>query len=74
MPDSVPFAAGFVAGFVAEFGDRCFWGANRPHLNLSALPDDRPEVDPLKQIAPGTAARKVLLVDNPARFYRIASR
>ena len=70
MPDSVPFAA----GFVAEFGDRCVCGSNRAHLNLSALPDDRPVVDPLKQIAPGTAARKVLLVDNPARFYRIASR
>ena len=73
MPDSVPFAAGFVAGFVAEFGDRCVCGSNRPHLNLSALPDDGPEVDPIKQIAPGTTALKVLPMDNSARFYRIAS-
>ena len=70
MPDSVPFAA----GFVAEFGDRCVCGSKRPHLNLSALPDDRPVVDLRNQIAPGTAPFKVLLVDNPARLYRIASR
>ncbi len=69
-PDSVPFAA----RLVAEFGDRCFWGTDWPHPNLDAIPDDGSLVDLLKQIAPGTAALKALLVDNPARFYRFAPR
>ena len=63
--DAVPFAR----KLVAEFGDRTFWGTDWPHPNLKEVPDDGVLTDLLAEIAPTEAARKALLVDNPARFY-----
>jgi 2-pyrone-4,6-dicarboxylate lactonase len=63
--DAVPFAR----TLVAEFGDRVFWGTDWPHPNLPAVPDDGVLTDLLAEIAPAEAARRVLLVDNPRRFY-----
>ncbi len=64
--DAIPFAR----KLVAEFGDRCFWGSDWPHPNLSTIPDDGVLVDLLAEIAPTEKERKALLVDNPRRFYR----
>ncbi len=64
--DAIPFAR----KLAAEFGDRCFWGSDWPHPNLSAIPDDGVLVDLLAEIAPSEKARKALLVDNPRHFYR----
>ena len=67
--DAVPFAR----KLVAEFGDRCVWGTDWPHPNhRGPVPDDGVLVDILAEIAPGEAARRALLVDNPQRFYRFA--
>ena len=65
-PDSVPLAK----KLVAEFGDRCLWGTDWPHPNLNAIPDDGTLTDLLLEIAPSTAARQAVLVDNPQRFYQ----
>jgi predicted TIM-barrel fold metal-dependent hydrolase len=64
--DAIPFAR----TLVAEFGDRCFWGSDWPHPNLTAVPDDGVLVDLLAEIAPSEKQRQALLVDNPRGFYR----
>jgi 2-pyrone-4,6-dicarboxylate lactonase len=67
--DAVPFAR----KLVAEFGDRVVWGTDWPHPNHAGpVPDDGLLVDILAEIAPSEAARQLLLVDNPQRFYRFA--
>lgn len=66
--DAIPFAR----RLVAEFGDRVVWGTDWPHPNHTHVPDDGLLVDILSEIAPSEAARRVLLVDNPQRFYRFA--
>jgi 2-pyrone-4,6-dicarboxylate lactonase len=64
--DAIPFAR----MLVAEFGDRAIWGTDWPHPNVaSGIPDDGILVDLLAEIAPSTAQRQALLVDNPRRFY-----
>lgn len=64
--DALPFAR----RLVDDFGDRVVWGLDWPHPNLAGpLPDDGQLVELLAQIAPDTAARQRLLVDNPARLY-----
>lgn len=66
-PDAVPFARTLVDRFPAQV----LWGTDWPHPNLAGgPPDDGMLVDLLEQIAPDTAQRQALLVDNPARFYR----
>ncbi len=68
--DSIPFAR----KLVAEFGDRTLWGTDWPHPNLAHVPDDGILVDLLSEIAPSTAQRQALLVDNPKRFYGFPKR
>lgn len=64
-PDAAPFAR----KLVAEFGDRCVWGTDWPHPNLSEVPDDGDLVDLIEPMAPTERERRALLVDNPARLY-----
>jgi 2-pyrone-4,6-dicarboxylate lactonase len=64
--DAWPFAR----KLVAEFGDRVLWGTDWPHPNLEVVPDDGAMVDLIAEMAPGEAARRALLVDNPRRLYR----
>jgi 2-pyrone-4,6-dicarboxylate lactonase len=65
--DALPFAR----TLVAEFGDRVVWGNDWPHPNHAGpIPDEQQLVDLTAQIAPTTAARQALLVDNPARLYQ----
>jgi 2-pyrone-4,6-dicarboxylate lactonase len=69
--DAIPFAA----TLVADVPQRVLWGTDWPHPNLAgAPPDDGLLVDLLEQIAPSTAARQALLVDNPLRLYRFGDR
>ncbi len=55
---------------VEEFGDRCLWGSDWPHPNHTHVPDDAGLVELLPEIAPTAALRELLLVRNPAAFYR----
>jgi len=65
--DALPFAR----TLVAEFGDRVVWGNDWPHPNHAGpIPDEQQLVDLTAQIAPTDAARRALLVDNPARLYQ----
>ncbi len=64
--DVVPFAR----RLVEEFSDRVIWGPDWPHPNLvSHMPDDGRLVEFIPRIAPTSALRQKLLVDNPMRLY-----
>jgi len=68
-PDAAPFAR----KLVAEHGERCVWGTDWPHPNLTEVPDDGDLVDLIGEMAPGEAERRALLVDNPRRLYGFAA-
>ena len=68
-PDAAPFAR----KLVAEFGDRCVWGTDWPHPNLTEVPDDGDLVDLIADMAPAEKERQALLVDNPRRLYGFAA-
>ncbi|WP_026190499.1 amidohydrolase family protein [Methylobacterium sp. WSM2598] len=64
--DVVPLAA----GLARHAPERVLWGSDWPHVNLHGpMPDDGDLVDLIAEIAPSEAARKLLLVDNPTRFF-----
>lgn len=65
--DAQPFAR----KLVAEFGDRVVWGNDWPHPNHAGpVPDEKQLVALIAEIAPTSAAREALMVDNPQRLYR----
>jgi predicted TIM-barrel fold metal-dependent hydrolase len=50
--------------------ERTLWGTDWPHPVLSGpMPDDGQLVDLLADFVPDEAARRKVLVDNPARLY-----
>jgi 2-pyrone-4,6-dicarboxylate lactonase len=64
--DATPFAQ----KLVALFPEQTLWGTDWPHPHMDhAIPDDGVLADLLSEIAPSGADRKLLLVDNPQRFY-----
>jgi 2-pyrone-4,6-dicarboxylate lactonase len=63
--DAIPFARA-----LAEAApDRVLWGTDFPHPNVRVMPNDGELVDLLPLVCPDEAARRKLLVDNPARLY-----
>ena len=66
--DMIPFAQAVIA--VAT--DRVLWGSGWPHGNIftpGRTPNEGDLLDLLAEIAPDEAARKRILVDNPARLF-----
>jgi D-galactarolactone isomerase len=49
--------------------ERMLWASNWPHPSVSAKPDDAILLDLLLEWAPDEAARRRILVDNPAELY-----
>ena len=67
-----PYAEGlpFVRALAEALPERCLWGTDWPHPNVSGdMPDDGELVDLLFQACPDAALRQRILVDNPARLY-----
>ncbi|TDI65547.1 MAG: 2-pyrone-4,6-dicarboxylate hydrolase [Alphaproteobacteria bacterium] len=67
--DMVPFAK----AVIAAAPDRVIWGSDWPHGNTFApgrTPNEGDLLDLLGVMAPDQAARRAILVDNPARLYR----
>lgn len=65
----------FARAVVAAAPDRVIWGSDWPHSNNFApghTPNDGDLVDLLAEFAPDEAARKKILVDNPAALYGFA--
>ena len=63
--DVVPFAQALVAAAPR----RVLWGTDWPHPNVRHMPDDGDLVDLLVDLIPDDAARRRVLVDNPAKLY-----
>jgi len=66
--DLVPFAK----AVIAAAPDRVIWGSDWPHGNIFApgrTPNEGDLLDLLGVMAPDQAARRAILVDNPARLY-----
>jgi 2-pyrone-4,6-dicarboxylate lactonase len=69
--DMVPFAQ----AVVAAAPDRVLWGTDWPHGNTftpGRVPNEGDLLDLLAVIAPDEAARRRILVDNPARLFGFA--
>jgi 2-pyrone-4,6-dicarboxylate lactonase len=67
-----PYADAVVlaAKLVAHAPERVLWGTDYPHPNIiGAAPDDGLLVDLLSLIAPGEAALRRMLVQNPEEFF-----
>lgn len=64
--DTVPVARGYATGAP----ERCVWASDWPHVTEPAeKPDDAALFDLLTEWVPDEAARKRVLVDNPAALY-----
>jgi predicted TIM-barrel fold metal-dependent hydrolase len=63
--DAVPIAR----ALIAAAPDRVLWGTDFPHPNLKQPVDEADLVDLLPNIAESEAARRRLLIENPARLY-----
>ena len=56
--------------FVERVPQRCVWGTDWPHTNISEhMPDDGELLNLLADWAPDPGVRQQILVDNPARLY-----
>lgn len=54
---------------VASHPERCLWASNWPHPGRLPPPDDAALLELLLHWADGAAARRRILVDNPAAIY-----
>jgi 2-pyrone-4,6-dicarboxylate lactonase len=69
-PPAYADAVALAARLVAHAPERVLWGTDYPHPNITgAAPDDGLLVDLLSIIAPGEAALRRMLVQNPAEFF-----
>ena len=58
-----------VKAFVARYPDRCVWGTDWPHPQMSPSPEAGLLLDQLFEWVPDAATRQCVLVDNPAKLY-----
>lgn len=59
--------------FLQQAPERCLWGSDWPHPDLSGyMPDDGDLLDLLPDWAPDADLRRRILVDNPASLYGFA--
>lgn len=65
LADAVPF----MAALADAAPGRTLWGTDWPHPNCRWMPDDGDLLDLLADAVPDEDARRVILVDNPARLY-----
>jgi predicted TIM-barrel fold metal-dependent hydrolase len=63
--------APLAAELIRHAPERCVWGTDWPHTNVTGtMPDDGALLDLLTEWAPDPAVRQKILVDNPAALYR----
>jgi 2-pyrone-4,6-dicarboxylate lactonase len=65
FPDVTPLAR----ALLAAAPDRCVWGTDWPHPNVSTMPNDGDLADLLSEWIPDETLRRKVLVDNPERLY-----
>lgn len=69
-----PSVTPLARALVRHAPDRLLWGSDWPHVNMigRTMPNDGDLLDLLLEWAPDERARKKILVDNPAKLYRLA--
>jgi len=72
-PPAYADATEVAKAFARAAPERMVWGSDWPHRGEKHMPDDAGLIDLLAQWAPDEAARKRILVDNPAELYGFAS-
>jgi predicted TIM-barrel fold metal-dependent hydrolase len=70
-----PSVTPLAQALVRHAPDRLVWGSDWPHVNMTGrtMPNDGDLIDLLLAWAPDETARRKILVDNPAKLYRLAS-
>jgi predicted TIM-barrel fold metal-dependent hydrolase len=58
-----------VRAFVARYPERCVWGTDWPHPQMSPTPEAGLMLDQFFEWVPDAATRQRVLVDNPAKLY-----
>ena len=58
-----------VRTFVARYPERCVWGTDWPHPQMTPLPEAGVLLDQFFEWVPDAAARQRILVDNAAKLY-----
>ncbi len=58
-----------VKAFVARYPERCVWGTDWPHPQMSPVPEAGLLLDQFFEWVPDAATRQRILVDNPAKLY-----
>ena len=69
-----PSVTPLARALVRHAPDRLVWGSDWPHVNMigRTMPNDGDLLDLLLEWAPDEKMRKKILVDNPAKLYRLA--
>lgn len=67
-----PDVAALAQGLLAVAPDRCVWGTDWPHPNVTCMPNDGDLADAFAEWVADGAVRHRVLVDNPARLYGFA--
>ena len=62
----------FTRAVTRDFGDRCVWGTDWPHVTEAAKPDDEAMTRWFVSTVDDERIRRRILVDNPALLYRFA--
>src|SRR5689334_1084301 len=71
-----PFSdvVGLARSLVEHAPERILWGSDWPHVNLHGpMPDDGDLVDFIGEIAPDDNTRRLILVENPTKFFGFQS-
>ncbi|TGD96632.1 amidohydrolase family protein [Methylobacterium nonmethylotrophicum] len=68
-PPGYPDASAVAKAFAQAAPERMVWGSDWPHRGEKHMPDDAGLFDLLAAWAPDEAARRRILVDNPATLY-----
>lgn len=70
-----PSVTPLARALVRHAPERMVWGSDWPHVNMAGrtMPNDGDLLDLLRAWAPDEGARRKILVDNPAKLYRLAS-
>ena len=70
---SLSTAVPFVSSLANEFSDRCVWGLDWPHVNLTKRHEDFPLLEVFCQAVPDDQVKERILSVNPARLYGFCS-
>jgi 2-pyrone-4,6-dicarboxylate lactonase len=67
--DSLHAALPFMKALIQQAPERCVWGLDWPHVNLTARRSDHELIALLEEASPNETIRRKIMIENPARLY-----